>query len=273
MDLPKKRYIIRLDETAIVGPQGPQGIQGDAGAGGSLPIDASDVLYTGNGYTNEPLNNVLDALLYAAPDILSFTADTTNTFEIGTSLTALPVSWSISKDITGGSQTITGSNVVPPTLTDADRDVTVTLSSITASQPILLTVSDGTTPDQLNLQLNFYWPVFYGKATDPGTITSNWLRTNLTKELRADRTVSFSVDAAAGEYAWVAFPIGYGIPSFTENGFSASWVQQHGTGNPFGHVTSQGADSTDTGTWPSGGGGYFVYRSENDEQDFDIVVL
>ena len=46
-DLPKKRYIIRLDETAIVWPVGPKGDTGDPGAGGSLPINTSDVIHDG----------------------------------------------------------------------------------------------------------------------------------------------------------------------------------------------------------------------------------
>lgn len=271
-DLPKKRYIIRLDETAIVGPQGPKGDTGAAGAGGSLPINTSDVIHDGAVRNGENLRDLLDELLYVTPEIVSFTADAGALFEMGTVLSSLPVTWVINKTITA--QTITGSNVTPPTLTAGQRTVTVSFSpSITATQNITLTVDDGQTVDVEALALNFKWPVFYGQASDPGAITSGWLLANLTKELRSDRNVSFSTTAVAGEYAWVAFPISYGIPSFTQNGLSADWVQEHGTSNPFGHITSQGADSSDTGTWPTGGGGYFVYRSENPEQAIDIVVL
>lgn len=266
-DLVKKRYILTSDFSLTKGEKGDKGDTGTAGAGGSLPINTSDVIHNGVNETGETLQNLLDRLFYTAVDIISFNTQSGQIiYEQGTNLTNIPVEWSLNKNITGGSQVITGAGINPTSLTDADRQTTLTSGGISTNTTITLSVSDGTVlevqPDTKVINLKFYWPIFTGQSTDPGTITSSWLRTNLTKTLQGTRNTSFSTTAVASQYAWVAVPISYGIPTFTVNGFSANFVQVHGSSNPFSHTTLAGGTTN-----------YFVYRSENPQQAQDVVVL
>lgn len=264
-ELPKKRYILRIDPLLSKGDPGDKGDTGDAGAGGSLPINTSDVVHDGTLRNGENLRDLIDELFYEAVVISDFTAPGGTTFEVGTVLTSINLSWTLNKSITGGSQAITGSFVVPPTLTDSDRSVNLTLSNMNVTTTLTLTVDDANTlgfPNvQSNLTLNFWHGVYTGQAIDPGSVTDAFLFT-LDKSIQASRTISFSTTAVASEYAWIAFPIAYGIPTFTVNGFTADFVQVHGTANPFSHTNTAG-DVED----------YYVYRSENPNQAQDIVVL
>lgn len=263
-NLPKKRYILRTDFSLTEGPKGDKGDTGTAGAGGSLPINTSDVIHNGTSRTGENLRDLLDELLYEPVSILTFNPTNNQTvYEQGTSLTSIPVEWSLNKDITGGSQVITGATLSPTALLDSDRATTLISSGMVSDTIVTLTVDDnaGYGSEQKTINFKFYWPVFYGQGEDPGTITSTWLRNTLNKSLQATKSAEFSTTAVVDQYAWIAVPISYGVPSFTVNGFSANFVQVHGSGNPFSHTTTQGGTAD-----------YYVYRSENTEQAQDIVV-
>ena len=264
--LPKKRYILRIDPFLSIGPVGPKGDKGDAGAGGSLPINTSDVIHDGTLRNGENLRDLIDELFYNALAITGFSATAGNVYEIGQNLTSIPVTWTYGKAMPAtGTQSITGNTITPPTLAYGDTGVSLVSSGMTATTVLTLTGNDGTafgSDVPQDLILSFYYPVYTGQATDPGAITNSFLYTTLDKSLQATRSIAFATTAVADEYAWIASPISYGIPSFTVNGFSADFVQIHGTGSPFSH-TNQAGDTSD----------YFVYRSENPFQAQDIVVL
>ena len=265
-ELPKKRYILRIDPLLSKGEKGDDGAPGTPGAGGSLPINTSDVIHDGVLRNGENLRDLIDELFYEPVAINSFSAPAGSVYEVGTVLTTINLQWTLNKSIPGGSQAITGSFVVPPTLTESDRSVVLSLSNMNDTTTLTLTVDDANTlgfPQVTkNLTINFWFAVYTGQATDPGAITDSFLINNLDKELQATRNASFSTTVVTDEYAWIAFPISYGIPSFTVNGFSANFVQIHGTSNPFSHTNAAG-DIED----------YYVFRSENPEQAQDIVVL
>jgi hypothetical protein len=266
-ELPKKRYILRVDPLLSKGATGEKGDDGADGAGGSLPINTSDVIHDGTLRNGENLRDLVDELFYDPVVISNFRAPGGNIFEIGTVLTSLNVTWELNKDITGGSQVITGNSVVPPVppLTDQSRSVVLTLTDMSATTTLTLTVSDANTlgfPDvQSTLTLNFWHSVYTGQAEDPGTITDQFLK-NLNSEVQATRNTSFSTLAVPNEFAWIAFPISYGIPTFTGNGYTEDMIQHHGTGDPFSHTNDAGAVVD-----------YYVFSSETHNQTVDYVVL
>ena len=267
-DLAKKRYILLKDASLNKGDKGDKGDPGTSGPGGALPINTSDVLHDGTVRNGENLRDLIDEIFYEPVVALAFAPTSGVTvLEKGTVLTSISVEWSLSKTIPTGSQTITGADIDSPTLAVGDRDdiITATGAGISDNSTITLSVSDGDaleqSPSTRSFTFQFQWPVFFGGAEDPGTITNSWLQTTLDSQLRANKSVSFSVSAVVDEYAWFACPSSYGNPSFTVNGFGADFVQVHGTGDFFSYTTVAGA-TTD----------YYVYRSENTEQNQDINV-
>jgi hypothetical protein len=265
--LPKKRYILQLDPALSKGDKGDKGDTGATGAGGSLPINTSDVLHDGTLRNGENLRDLLDELFYDELVVTGFEATAGDTYEIGQNLTSIPVTWAYNKTMpVTGTQSITGNTITPPTLIYSDLSTTLTSSGMTATTVLTLTGNDGTafgSDKTKQITLGFYYPIYTGQAEDPGAITDSFLYTVLNKSVQATRSTSFSTTAVADEYAWIATPISYGIPSFTVNGFNADFVQIHGTGNAYLHDNEGGADDIP----------YFVYRSENPEQAQDIVVL
>lgn len=265
-ELPKKRYILQIDPTLSKGEKGDRGVEGNAGAGGSLPINTSDVIHDGTLRNGEDLKDLIDELFYEELAVAGFGATAGLIYEIGQNLTSIPVTWSYTKTMPAtGTQSITGNTITPPTLIYSDLNVTLVSSGMTTTTVLTLTGNDGTSfgSDKTGqITLTFYYPIYTGQAEDPGAITDSFLYTTLDKSLQATRSTSFSTTAVADEFAWIATPISYGIPSFTVNGFSADFVQIHGTASPYSH-TNQAGDTSD----------YFVYRSENPFQAQDIVVL
>lgn len=268
-ELPKKRYILRLDPALSIGPKGDKGDTGPSGAGGSLPINTSDVIHDGTLHNGENLRDLIDELFYDELAVASFQATAGLVYEIGQNLTSIPVTWTYNKTMPAtGTQSITGNTITPPTLAYSDLSVSLVSSGMTSTTALTLTGNDGTafgSDKTKQITLAFYYPVYTGQAENPGSITDSFLYTTLDKELLATRLTSFSTTAVAGEYAWVASPISYGIPTFTVNGFSANFVQIHGTGSPYSHLNQASSPGQEVD--------YFVYRSENPFQAQDIVVL
>lgn len=264
-ELPKKRYILRIDPFLSKGEKGDTGDPGAPGAGGELPINTSDVIHDGTLRNGENLRDLIDEILYEEVVISNFRAPGGSVFEIGTVLTSINLAWNLSKDITGGSQAITGNFVIPPTLTDQQTSVALSLNNMNVTTTITLTVDDGNTlgfPNvDSNLTINFWDTVYTGQAVDPGSITDGFL-TSLNDSTQPTRNISFSTSAVDNEYAWIAFPISYGIPTFTGNGYTEDMIQVHGTANPFSHTNSS-----------NGVADYYVFRSENAKQAIDYVVL
>jgi len=225
----KKKYIIK------------QTIPGSGGSGSdvTLPIESDDVIYNGDlltdfldniqqppfttdqiTYLGQNLTDVLADLLYIPLNINSFTTSQT-LFEIGTVLTSIGLSWSYNKNVE--SQTITGTGVVSPTLTLAERSKTVTLSSVSTNTTITLTADDVLADDEpaktSSINLTFANAIYYGKATQPGAVNSAFIL-GRTKEVRTNRNKTFTVTTGAGEYIWYFSPVSYGLPSVKTNGFS-----------------------------------------------------
>ena len=267
-ELPKKRYILRIDPLLSKGDKGDPGDDGQAGAGGSLPINTSDVVHDGTLRNGENLRDLIDEIFYDPVTIQSFSAPAGNIYEVGRVLTSINLEWELSKAIPGGSQSITGDFVIPPTLTDSQDSVVLSLNNMNATTALTLTVDDANTlgfPSvSASLNINFWDTVYVGQAPLQGSITDSFLIDTLTGYTQPSRNISFNTEVIQGnnDYAYIAFPISYGIPSFTGNGYQEDMIQEHGVANPYSHINASGG-KTD----------YYVFRSEESQQAIDYVVL
>jgi len=238
----KQRYIIKSDPFLSKGDKGDPGADG-AGASITLPLSTDDVDYRGN-----VLTDIIDNLLYLPLTISSFTA-VVSTYEKGQVLTSLQFNWSFNKPV--DAQSITGTDVVPPTLLISDRTKIVALTNISTNRVITLTADDVSSDANLaktaTLTLSFLNRIYYGKAAI-GTINSAFILA-LTGELKSNRTKSYTLSTGAGEYIWFASPVAYGLPSFKTNGFNGGFdlISTLSFTNASGHTEN-----------------YYVFRTTND---------
>lgn len=197
--------------------QGPPGQQGPPGPGTTLPLDSGDVVYAADGRTVE---EILEELLFVDLVINSFTTPQT-VFENGQVITSLTFTWGLNKAIT--SQTITGTQVTPPTLLAADRSKTVNFTSLSSNGTVTLTCNDGSGAPVVTstINLTFLKGVYLGVAPI-GTIDSAFIL-NLNKTLQSNYVRSANLNLGAGQYAWFAAPVAYGTPNFKINGFSGGF--------------------------------------------------
>jgi len=219
----KKKWIIKYDPLAGTGATGPQGPQGPPGSV-DLPLSSDDVDYNG-----QTLTEVLDELLYTPLTINSFSANP-STYEKGQVLTSVALLWTYNKAVE--SQTITGTDVVSPSLLVGDRNKVVTLSNVAVNTVITLTADDVVADDNAaitrTVTLQFLNKLYWGKGVIPGAVNSAFILALSNSELKSSRTKSFSIDASTGEYIWFALPEAYGLPSFLTNGFNGGF-QLHST--------------------------------------------
>jgi hypothetical protein len=211
-----KKFVIKPSTSLTKGDKGDKGDPG-LDATFSFPISTDNVDYRGS-----VLTDVIDDLLYLALSIIGFSA-APSVFEKGQVLTSIQLSWSYNKAV--DAQSITGTNVVPPTLLVSDRTKLVTLSSVASDTVITLTAddvsSDANPAKQAQLTLSFLNKLYYGKHVT-GTIDSAFVLA-LTGELKSNKTKSFTANTGAGEYIWFACPVAYGFPSFKTNGFDGGF--------------------------------------------------
>lgn len=241
----KKKWIVKVDNLLSKGEKGDKGDPGE-GAELILPLSSDDVLYE---TTSQTLTDVIDSLLYTALVITGFSASP-STYEKGQTLTSVSLSWSFNKTIQ--SQTITGTNVISPTLLVGDRNKIVSLNNITTNTTITLTADD-VTSDAIAaktsaLTLQFLNKIYWGKGAIPGVLNSAFILALSNSELRSNRLKSFTITANTNEYIFFALPVAYGVPSFKTNGFNGGF-QLEGT------ITFTNASG-----WAES---YNVYRSTN----------
>lgn len=232
-----KRIVTILYKPGGTGPQGPQGPPGTA----DLPITASDVIFEGDGRTVE---QVLADLTFVDLVIQSFTTPQT-IFEIGQVITSLVFNWVLNKTIT--SQTITGTQVTPPTLLPADRSKSVVFTNLSSNGTVTLTANDGVGPAVTkSVSISFLKSFLYGVAPQ-GTVNSAFLNT-LTKSLQSARQKTVTLNLTSGQYGWIAYPVTYGSGTFKLNGFSG------GMNSPLTVSYTNSYGYTEN---------YYVFRSEN----------
>jgi hypothetical protein len=206
----------------VPGPRGPQGPRGE-GAG-----EADLVSYDG-AFPN--VQAALDALLYVSPRINSFT-NSVGTVEIGTTISAVTLGWSLNKTMTslaldhslGSVLDLTSKTLTGLTLTN---DTTYTLTASDGKN----TVSASTTVAFRNKR---YWGVSPEESLDNAGIlalSGSEFATNFNKAV--------TYNATGGRFLYFAFPASFGIPSHVTVGglsftdFSADVVS---VTNASGHI-------------------------------------
>ena len=196
--VPADVYCILLADGTVVGPGNPLPTTG----GGGGPVDAYDVSYTTPAYPAiENVGEALDQIFYVPTNITSFSGG--GTYEIGTSISSVHLTWTINKDIT--SQSINhGIGSLDPSL----RAYDTTDGPYTTNQSWTLTVSDGTTGDNASTSLTFlakrYWGVWDDQHPDNSEILT------LSQELASSRGKSITYNATGGKYPIYVYPTSFG---------------------------------------------------------------
>lgn len=156
------------------------------------------------------------------------------TVEIGSTVTSVNLSWSIS-----------GANPVSQTLTDAGalgasaRSHAFTGLTLTANKTYTLSVADaegGT--DSANAQIRFQSKRHWGISTNTALTTAQILAL-ANNELATSRSQTRTFDCTGGRYIFFAWPSTWGTPTFTVNGLvDSSWVNATVSHtNASGHIT------------------------------------
>jgi hypothetical protein len=228
-------FIITENTTVVPAPSMTYrfvGALGNYGAGGSLTVPSDFLLVEDNsnpnttpleliaanvGYINGSITNVqqaLDLLLYTAPDISNFNI-TPNVVEIGTTVTAVDLSWALNKVFTD-LQIDNGVGVITPSLTSLN----IPSLSLVANTTFTITGGDGTNTDAASATLNFRAKRWWGTsplATFTGADILNLQNSELSTNRQQVRTFN-----GGGQYMWFAFPVSYGLPTFLVNGLPST---------------------------------------------------
>lgn len=160
------------------------------------------------------LADILAEIHYEDIDITAFSCSGAGVYEIGKSVEAPDVRWSLNK--TPAKQTLNGETL------DVDARSKVYAGNITANKTYTLVVTgaNGET-DSASASFTFYNGVYYGSLPADATIDSAAILT-LNKKIQGTRGVTFKVSPTSDVRVAYAIPVsGYGTPSFKlDNGFA-----------------------------------------------------
>ena len=202
--------------------------------------DADKVTYGNYGY--DSVKDALDAALYKAPVINSFTNDV-NTVEKGSTVTAVNLSWSTNK--TPAKLTLDGA---------ALDDVAATKKALTG---LTLTEAKWWTLEMTDEKgnkaskstgISFVNGVYSGTGTADGDAINKEFIAGLAKTLSTSAKRDYTFNAEGGQYCYIAFPASYGAVTPNIGGFDGGMkiVKTFDYENPSGFTES-----------------YFVYRTTN----------
>ena len=167
------------------------------------------------GAINEVYTQVAD-LLYKAISIASFSHNK-GTLERGAIVTNVALSWSTNKTPT--SLTLDGESVLGST------SKTFSGLSITWNNNktwTLVATDERGEEAQRTTSISFQNGVYYGKATEPTSYTSEFIKT-LTKQLTGSKYSPITVNAGANEYIFYCVPTRFGACAFEVGGFTGGF--------------------------------------------------
>lgn len=227
----------RVYVTDANGTQSFSVMDGKNGSGGSADTDEL-----------EQRIETLENQLYEPIAITSFSTSPAY-FEKGSTVNALTLNWETNK-----TPLQVGVTTSMPLREDELRlDATslyVDWISANVTNPVSfgLTVTDekgSTARDTVNVK--FYNSIYYGASAEPTEYNSAFIL-GLTKELRANKKPSFTVNAGTGQYIYYCLPVGMGVCSFAVGGFTGgfSLVDTISFANASGYTEN-----------------YYIYRSDN----------
>lgn len=163
-------------------------------------------------YLEDELEALLADLNYKNIDITAFSCPGAGTYEMGRSVAAPTVSWSLNKD--PASQSLNGEALGVTVRSKAYS------GSITSNKTYTLNVTGQKgEKDSASGSFTFYNGVYYGSMV-AGSAINNAAILALTKKLQSGRSVSFRASSNRPVYAC---PTRYGTPKFTIGGFEYEW--------------------------------------------------
>ena len=170
-------------------------------------------------YLEDELEALLADLNYKNIDITAFSCPGAGTYEMGRSVAAPTITWTLNKD--PESQTLNGE-----TLGVAVRSKVYTGSVTTDKTYTLKVTGEKEETDTASASIKFLNGVYWGAMAD-GVAIDNTAILNLSKELRGDRKKTFTANAGASQRHAFAIPTRYGTPSFkdSETGFQAGFYK------------------------------------------------
>lgn len=188
----------------------------------------------------EVLEGQVADLMYKPMVIESF-SNNVNTAEMGSTVTAVTLSWSYNK--LPEAVTLDGATMEPGATGKAFTGL-----SIRSNKTWTLKATDERGAEATRTTgISFLNGVYYGAAAAPSAIDSGFIR-GLAKTLRGTKLSSFTVNAEAGRHIFYCVPKRFGTCSFTVGGFDG------------------GFDLAATVSFTNGSGyteDYYVYRSTN----------
>lgn len=206
-------------------------------SGGGGPVDAYDVTYDHDPFTN--VGEALDFLLYVAPAITSFTGGSVN--EIGSSVADVDLNWTLNKDVT--TQTLTGPGSIDPALRTYHFD-----GPWTTNQSWTLTVGDGENTANATQSVLFRNKRYWGASADPGPLSDADIIA-FSQEFATGFNKSISYDCSGGKYPYYAYPESFGDPTHVTVGgldFSAYTIEVQSFTNASGHTSDYNVIRFDT---------------------------
>lgn len=207
--------------------------QGGSGSGFTGTIPASQVTYTTNGFSN--VQEALDSLLYAPPQITSFT-NNVGTVEIGSTVTDVLLSWTYNKNMV--SQSIDqGIGPIAPT---SIHSFDVSSVSLTSDVTWTLTASDGANTVTRQTSVLFHRKRYWGASALSTLMDADILALG-GEEFATDFNKAVIYDCTGGKYPYFCYPASFGIPSNVTVGnlaFSDFEVTVQSFTNASGHTES-----------------------------------
>lgn len=167
-----------------------------------------------NDFTDEWKQKIED-LAYEPMAISAFT-NNVNTVEMGSTVDAVTLNWTLNKD--PKSQKVDNTPVEA-----SERTLSLTGQGIKADKTFTLSATDERDKTVTKTTaIRFYNGVYWGIGDAEQTIDSTFLLT-LTKGLQASRSKTFTVNAGEGKHIYYAVPSRYGSCQFNVGGFDGGF--------------------------------------------------
>lgn len=178
------------------GVPGKDGKDGKDGAS-----EADQVVYESSVYSN--VQAALDALLYVAPKINSFT-NNRGTVEKGSSVSSVTLAWSFNKTMT--SVKLNGADIDP-----ASSSATIT-GPFTSDQSWSLSASDGQNTVSASTSISFAQKRYWGASALTTLDDENIIGLG-SSEFFSNFNKAISYDCTGGKFPYICYPASFGTPS------------------------------------------------------------
>jgi hypothetical protein len=186
---------------------------------GSDQVNAGQMPYLAGGASLPTVEAALEKLFYQNTVITSFTNDV-NTVEIGSTVTAVDLSWAYNKPVI--SQTLTVYS--GPVMLDPSIGTYTDTGNFTQSFVYGLSATDGQTMANGNTAVTFANRYYWGTSTTPSPLTSAQIIALGNSQFASSRSLSVTVPSV-GAYVYFAYPAAWGAATFTVNGLlNTAWV-------------------------------------------------